>query len=413
MTRFADIGAAVIGTGFIGTVHVEALRRIGVDVRGVLGSTPARGRTRADALGVRLAYPTLADLLADDSVDAVHVTSPNDVHVEQALAILAAGKHVVCEKPLAMTAAESAGLVARADGSGLVNAVNFNIRFYPLHQHMREVLAAGGLGEVRFVTGHYFQDWLFHDTDWNWRLEPDKGGALRAVGDIGSHWLDLMAFVTGQPIVAVMADLATFVTARREPTGPVETFSTERSAETIARDMGTEDVAAILLRFANGARGTLAVSQISAGRKNSLQWEIDGSAGSAAWDSETPDHLWLGHRDRPNEILLRNPALMGEAGRAAAALPGGHVEGFGDTFAALFRAIYGDVVAGGPSADPPYATFAQGHDEMLVNDAIAASASERRWVDVDRLSSSATPAGLSSPVGGRGDRRAAAAEGSR
>jgi predicted dehydrogenase len=364
-------------------------------------------------LNVPRAYASLDEILADPAVDVVHVTSPNHLHVPQASAILDAGKHVVCEKPLAMTAAESAGLVARADGSGLVNAVNFNIRFYPLHQHMREVLAAGGLGEVRFVTGHYFQDWLFHDTDWNWRLEPDKGGALRAVGDIGSHWLDLMAFVTGQPIVAVMADLATFVTARREPTGPVETFSTERSAETIARDMGTEDVAAILLRFANGARGTLAVSQISAGRKNSLKWEIDGSAGSAAWDSETPDHLWLGHRDRPNEILLRNPALMGEAGRAAAALPGGHVEGFGDTFAALFRAIYADVVAGGPSADPPYATFAQGHDEMLVNDAIAASASERRWVDVDRRSSSATPAGLSSPVGGRGDGRAAAAEGSR
>jgi len=413
MTRFADIGAAVIGTGFIGTVHVEELRRIGVDVRGVLGSTPARGAARAAALNVPRAYASLDEILADPAVDVVHVTSPNHLHVPQASAILDAGKHVVCEKPLAMTAAESAGLVARADGSGLVNAVNFNIRFYPLHQHMREVLAAGGLGEVRFVTGHYFQDWLFHDTDWNWRLEPDKGGALRAVGDIGSHWLDLMAFVTGQPIVAVMADLATFVTARREPTGPVETFSTERSAETIARDMGTEDVAAILLRFANGARGTLAVSQISAGRKNSLKWEIDGSAGSAAWDSETPDHLWLGHRDRPNEILLRNPALMGEAGRAAAALPGGHVEGFGDTFAALFRAIYGDVAAGGPSADPPYATFAQGHDEMLVNDAIAASASERRWVDVDRLSSSATPAGLSSPVGGRGDGRAAAAEGSR
>jgi len=413
MTRFADIGAAVIGTGFIGTVHVEELRRIGVDVRGVLGSTPARGAARAAALNVPRAYASLDEILADPAVDVVHVTSPNHLHVPQASAILDAGKHVVCEKPLAMTAAESAGLVTRADGSGLVNAVNFNIRFYPLHQHMREVLAAGGLGEVRFVTGHYFQDWLFHDTDWNWRLEPDKGGALRAVGDIGSHWLDLMAFVTGQPIVAVMADLATFVTARREPTGPVETFSTERSAKTIARDMGTEDVAAILLRFANGARGTLAVSQISAGRKNSLKWEIDGSAGSAAWDSETPDHLWLGHRDRPNEILLRNPALMGEAGRAAAALPGGHVEGFGDTFAALFRAIYADVAAGGPTADPPYATFAQGHDEMLVNDAIAASASERRWVDVDRLSSSATPAGLSSPVGGRGDGRAAAAEGSR
>jgi predicted dehydrogenase len=390
VSTLADVGAAVIGTGFIGTVHVEALRRIGVDVRGVLGSTPERGAARATALNVGRAYASLDEILADPTVDVVHVTSPNHLHVPQASTILGAGKHVVCEKPLAMTAVESAGLVEQAGSSGLVNAVNFNIRFYPLHQHMREVVADGGLGEVRFVTGHYFQDWLFHDTDWNWRLEPDKGGALRAVGDIGSHWLDLMAFVTGQPIVAVMADLATFVGTRREPTGPVETFSTARSADTIERAMGTEDVASLLLRFANGARGALAVSQISAGRKNSLQWEIDGSAGSAAWDSETPDHLWLGHRDRPNEILLRNPALMGAAGRAAAALPGGHVEGFGDTFGALFRAIYADVLAGGPRADPRYATFAQGHDEMLVNDAIARSAAEGRWIDVDRSAARAT-----------------------
>jgi predicted dehydrogenase len=271
-----------------------------------------------------------------------------------------------------------------------VNAVNFNIRFYPLNQHVASMVRDGGVGTVRLVTGRYFQDWLLYDTDWNWRLEPERGGAMRAVGDIGSHWLDLMAFVTGQPVVSVMADLATFVSTRREPTGPVETFSTDRSAETVERPMGTEDVATILLRFGNGARGSVAVSQISAGRKNSLQWEIDGSAGSAAWDSETPDQLWLGHRDRPNEILLRNPALMGAAGRAAAALPGGHVEGFADTFGALFRAIYADVLAGGPRADPPYATFAQGHDEMLVNDAIATSAVEGRWVDVDRSSARAT-----------------------
>ena len=384
MSRFADIGAAVIGTGFIGTVHVEQLRRIGVDVRGVLGSTPERGAARADALSVRHAYSSLDEILADPSVDVVHVTSPNHLHVPQASAILAAGKHVVCEKPLALTAAESAALVAEAASSGRVNAVNFNIRFYPLHQHMREAVAEGQLGDVRFVTGHYFQDWLLHDTDWNWRLEPDKGGALRAVGDIGSHWLDLMAFVTCQPIVSVMADLATFVTARQEPTGPVETFSTERSAHTVTRPMGTEDTATLLLRFANGARGSVAVSQISAGRKNSLQWEIDGSDGAAWWDSETPDHLWLGHRDRPNELLLRNPALMGKAGRVAAALPGGHVEGFGDTFGALFRAIYADVLVGRPNPDPPYADFAAGHDEMLVNDAIAESARVGRWVDVDR-----------------------------
>ena len=404
MSRFADIGAAVIGTGFIGTVHVEQLRRIGVDVRGVLGSTPDRGAARAEALSVGHAYGSLDDILADPSVHVVHVTSPNNLHVPQARAILAAGKHVVCEKPLAMTAAESAGLVADAAASGLVNAVNFNIRFYPLHQHVREVIASGELGDVRLVTGRYFQDWLLHDTDWNWRLEPDKGGALRAIGDIGSHWLDLTSFLTGQPIVSVMADLSTFITTRREPTGPVETFSTERSAETVDRSMGTEDAGMVLLRFANGARGSMAVSQISPGRKNSLQWEIDGSDAAAAWDSETPEQLWLGHRDRPNEILLRNPALMGAAGRAAAALPGGHVEGFGDTFGALFRAIYADVLTGRPNPDPPYATFAAGHDEMLVNDAIALSAQEGRWVDVDRTISTASPAGFSSPAGERGDR---------
>jgi predicted dehydrogenase len=402
MASFADIGAAVIGTGFIGTVHVEALRRIGVDVRGVLGSSPERGAERATALSVRHAYGSLDDILADDSVDVVHVTSPNHLHVPQAAAILAAGKHVVCEKPLAMTSAESAPLVAQAEASGLVNAVNFNIRFYPLHQHVRERIAAGDLGEIRFVTGRYFQDWLLLDTDWNWRLEPDKGGSLRAIGDIGSHWIDLTSFMTGLRVESVMADLATFIGTRRQPTGPVETFSTERAGKTVARQMGTEDVASVLLRWSNGARGAFSVSQVSPGRKNSIQWEIDGSDGAAAWDGENPDALWLGHRDRPNEILLRNPALMGPAGQAAAALPGGHVEGFGDTFGALFRAIYADVVAGRPSPNPPYATFAQGHDEMLVNDAIARSAGEGRWVDVDRTTSSAAPAGSSSPAGSRG-----------
>ena len=390
MTGLSSIGAAVIGTGFIGTVHVEALRRIGVQVRGVLGSSPERGAERAAALGVARAYDSLDDLLADDSVAVVHVTSPNHLHVPQASAILAAGKHIVCEKPLAMTASQSEDLVRQAAEAGVVNAVNFNIRFYPLHQHVREAIARGDFGEIRFVTGHYFQDWLLLESDWNWRLEPDKGGALRAVGDIGSHWLDLVTFLTGQPIVSVMADMATFIPVRRQPQGPVETFSTERSADTIEREMVTEDVASILLRFANGARGAVSVSQVSAGRKNSLQWEIDGSDAAAAWDSETPDHLWLGHRDRPNEILMRNPALMTDAGRAAAALPGGHVEGFGDTFGALFRAIYADVAAGRRAERPPYATFADGHDEMLVGDAIAESARGGSWVDVDRTPTRAT-----------------------
>jgi predicted dehydrogenase len=204
-----------------------------------------------------------------------------------------------------------------------------------------------------------------------------------------------MTFVTGQRIVAVMADLATFIPLRREPTGPVETFSTERTKETVEREIATEDAATILLRFANGARGAVSISQISPGRKNSLQWEVDGSGGAIAWDSEQPDQIWLGHRERPNEILLKNPALMGPLGAGAAALPAGHVEGFGDTFAALFRAIYADVATGAPAARPIYPTFADGHDEMLVGDAIAASARSGRWVDVIRTSEPATAAAAS------------------
>ncbi len=392
MSTIADIGAAVIGTGFIGTVHVEALRRIGVTVHGVLGSTPDRGNVRAQALGVPLAYRSLEALLDDDRVRVVHVTSPNDLHVAQARQLLEAGRHVVCEKPLAMTASESGDLVALAARTGLVNATNFNIRYYPLNQHAHDAVAAGEIGEVRLVTGRYFQDWLLLETDWNWRLQPDRGGALRAVGDIGSHWLDLMTFVTGQRIVAVMADLATFIETRREPTGPVETFATDVSTDTVERAIATEDTATILLRFENGARGAVSISQISPGRKNSLQYEIDGSQAALAWDSEQPDQLWIGHRERANEILLKNPALMGPSGRAATVLPAGHVEGFFDTFAAHFRAVYADVVAGASSSRPGYPTFADGHDEMLVGDAIARSAREGRWVDVDRNSTIASPA---------------------
>ena len=383
MSAFGDIRAAVIGTGFIGTVHLQALRRLGVEIAGVLGSTPERGAERGAALGAR-AYGSLDELAADDAVDVVHVTSPNHLHFAHVKALLAAGKHVVCEKPLAMSSAESAEMVRLAEASGKVCAVCYNIRFYPLNQHSHAMVKAGDLGDVRFITGHYHQDWLAKAADWNWRLESELGGALRSVGDIGTHWVDLTSFVTGLKPKAVFADLATFLPERQKPKGAVETFSSGRGeTETVAID--TDDAAMILIRYESGARGVMSTSQVNFGRKNSLQWDVAGSSGSAAWDSETPDHLFLGRRDGPNEVLMRDFTLMNEAGVAASSLPPGHVEGFADSFFNFFRAVYGDIAKGRRDEGSTWATFADGHDEMLFCDAVLRSAREERWVTLDEI----------------------------
>jgi len=383
MGPVTEIGAAVVGTGFIGAVHVEALRRLGVQVHGVIGSTHARAAERAAALGLPPAYESFEAMLADPRVDVVHITSPNHLHYPQAAAALAAGKHVVCEKPLALTSVETGELVRLAQSSGLVHAVNFNIRFYPINRHLQQLVREGGLGDVRLVSGHYLQDWLLLDTDWNWRLEPEFGGNLRAVADIGSHWIDLTSHVSGQRIVSVMADLKTFIPVRRQPTGPVETFATEHSGATTARRITTEDCATILLRYESGGLGNLTISQISAGHRNSLEFEIDGSSAAAAWHSERPDELWIGHRGRPNELLPRDPTLLNEEGRASASLPGGHNEGFADTFKALYRSVY-RAIAGEARAEPDYPTFADGHESMLVCEAVARSAELGAWAPVDR-----------------------------
>ena len=383
-----ELGAAVVGTGFIGAVHVEALRRLGVQVHGVVGSSRERAAQRSAEAGLPPAYESFDAMLADPRVDVVHITSPNHLHHEQARAVLAASKHVVCEKPLAMTSAESADLLQAAERSGRVHAVNFNLRFYPISQHVHQLIEEGGLGQVRLVSGRYHQDWLLLDTDWNWRLEPHLGGELRAVSDIGSHWMDLTTFLTGKRITSVMADLTTFIKTRKQPAGPVETFATGPSANAVPRDIHTEDAATILLRYEDGVRGALTVSQVSAGRKNSLVYEIDGSSSAAAWNAERPDELWIGHRGRPNELLLRDPAILNAAGRRATGLPGGHAEGYGDTFKALYAAVYRAVAAGRPGDD--YPTFADGHDEMLVCEAVAKSSREQRWVEVGRSSKVAT-----------------------
>ena len=372
MRDIREIKAAVVGTGFIGVVHVEALRRLGVEVTGVVGSSPERAAAKARAAGLPDPYPSFEAMLADERVDVVHLTTPNHLHAEQVRATLAAGKHVVCEKPLGMDSAETAELLRLATDSGLVHAVNFNIRFYPQCLEARARIRAGDIGAVRLISGGYLQDWLLHDSDWNWRLDPALGGTLRAVGDIGSHWLDLVMFVTGRRVEAVMADLTTFVPVRRRPAGPVETFGGAAAGETVDTPMDTEDAAAILLRLSGGARAVLTVSQVSAGRKNSLRFQIDGAESALAWDSEAPEELWIGHRDRPNELLLRRDGDY----------PPGHAQGFPDTFKALYRNVYAAVAAGGPPEQPDYPTFVDGHEEALIGDAIARSHAEQRWVDV-------------------------------
>lgn len=368
MTRsLQEIRAGVVGTGFIGAVHVDALRRLGVAVAGVVGSSPER----AEAKRLGPVVESYEALLADDRIDVVHLTTPNSLHYEQVLAALAAGKHVVCEKPLALTSVQSAELLERAERSGLVHCTNFNIRFYPQVQEARA--RAGGLGEIFSVHGGYLQDWLLRPTDWNWRLEPEKGGALRAVTDIGSHWLDLVQFVTGLEVSEVFADLATAIPVRRRPRGEVETFAAAEDVEREDAPMATEDLAHILVRFRGGARGSCVVSQVAAGRKNAIHFEVDGSESALAWNGESPEELWLGRRDEPNGLLLRGPGGVSQ-------LPAGHAEGFADTFRELYRAVYRAVAAGEPGDD--YPTFRAGHVENVLAEAVAQSNCEHRWVEV-------------------------------
>ena len=391
-------GAAVVGTGFIGPVHVEALRRLGHDVVGILGSTPAKGRAAAERLNLRRAYESYEELLADPQVRVVHIASPNRYHFDQAKQAIAAGKHVVCEKPLAMTSAETAALAKLADRSAVVAAVNYNVRFYPLCLHAREVVHGGALGPVYHVTGSYLQDWLLYDTDFNWRVLAAEGGPLRAVADIGTHWLDLVTFITGLEVEAVCADLRTVHPVRLSPHRTAETFRTapkaRRQRGVRPADAGderkpvpidTEDYGSVLLRFRGGAAGALTVSQVTAGRKNCIRFDIAAQSGSLSWDSEDPNTLWIGHRHRPNERLTRDPALLAAAARPFADSPGGHAEGFPDTFKQLFRAVYAAIENSETGADllpVPYPTFADGHRDVLLCEKILQSHRERRWIEV-------------------------------
>ncbi len=366
----------------------------------------------AGRLGIGHVYRDLDELLNDERAEVVHIASPNACHFEQARRVLESGRHVICEKPLATSSEETAELRALADSRpAQAAAVNYNVRYYPLCHEIRDRIASGVLGRVLSVTGSYVQDWLLYPEDFNWRVEPDGWTNLRAVADIGTHWMDLAQFLIGMPIRAVNADLATFHPRRFQPVGPTDTFSGATASSgprpTQAVEVRTDDHGAVLLRFDAGVRGAFHVSQVTAGRKNRLTIEIAATEGAVAWDSESPNQLWIGSRRGPNQLLERDPALLSPAAAAISHYPGGHAEGFPDTFKQLYVDVYSWIVEGrNAGRKPTFPTFADGHWEVGLCEAIARSAAEMRWVsmsDVILHTQDTPPPGASIARSGTGD----------
>ena len=380
----AKIKVGVVGTGFIGPAHIEALRRLpNIEVAALCESTIESATVKASKLGIERAC-AFEELLAMEDIASVHICTPNLLHHPQAKAALSAGKHVVCEKPLAKDLHDAEELVALATTTGLVNAVHFNLRYYPLVRQMKTMREKGDLGEIYSVIGSYLQDWLFFDTDYNWRLEPEKSGNSRAIADIGSHLMDIIEYVTGLKTTEVLADFNIIHKTRKKPLKAVATYSGKMLQPEDYADVPitTEDHANVLLRFDNGNRGSITVSQVSAGRKNQLRLEISGSKKTFAWNSEAPNTVWIGNRNSYNEVLMRDPSLAYPEASSIMTFPGGHNEGFPDTSKHLFKEVYQAVAAGKQPESPSFPTFADGHRELLICERILESNKKQGWVKV-------------------------------
>ncbi len=382
------IGMGIVGAGFVGPHHIDAVRRLGyVDVVAVAGSSQASADKKAEALGARRGYGSYEALLNDPDVQVVHNATPNYLHYPVNAAAIAKGKHVISDKPLAMTAAEAKKLLDQATKAGIVHAVTFNYRGNPLVQQGRLAIARGDIGKPHFLVGQYLQDWLLKETDYSWRLEPDKGGASSALGDIGSHWCDLAQHMSGLRITHVLGDITTVLPTRKKPAGSREAFAAVDSTQKLEEvAIKVEDLASVLLRFDNGAKGSFSVGQVCAGHKNDLELEICGSKSSMKWRQEHQNELLLGYRDKPNEILQKDPSLLAEAARGYAHLPGGHQESWADAFANVMRDIYGFIAEGKKPTDahpPAFATFEDGYRANCIVEAILASAAKgSAWTKV-------------------------------
>jgi predicted dehydrogenase len=377
------IRTAIIGTGFMGRVHLEALRRLEfVEAVAIAG----RNIEAARRLGTGFSIPTITadyhEVLRNAESDAVHICTPNAQHFSMAKDALEAGKHVICEKPLATSVEEGEELVSLAAGRGLRNCVCHNLRYYPMVQQMRRMREAGDLGEVLVVQGTYSQDWLLYDTDWNWRVDAKAGGPSRCMADIGSHWFDMAEHVTGLRVTSLCADLQTFHPTRKRPKHSVETFANKllRAEDYVETVVDTEDFGAVIFRMGGRARGSVTASQVSAGRKNRFSIEVYGTRSSVAWDQERPDELWVGHRDTANQIFVKDPSLLKHEARSYADLPGGHSEGYDDTFKQVFRRFYASIGESGQAAE--YPQFVDGLRQLTILNAALQSNRTRSWIDV-------------------------------
>ena len=382
------IQVGIIGTGFIGPAHIEALRRPGnVSVVALCDSSLEKAQEKARALNVPHAYGSVEALLAHPGLQVVHNCTPNHLHTDINRQVLRAGLSVFSEKPLCMTPDEARELAALAEQAGVVHGVSFVYRQFAMVQQAASMVRAGSVGRQFSVQGSYLQDWMLLETDYNWRVDPALGGSSRAVADIGSHWCDTVQFVTGKRIVEVMADLATVWPTRKASVEGGSTFTqplTER--QWVDKPVSTEDRGAVLVRFDDGSKGCFSVSQVSAGRKNQLTFEINGSHCSLAWDQEVPQQLWIGHRQQANQILTDDPGLMNADVAGSAHFPGGHIEGWPDAFKNMMQQFYLAVQAGKMPAPEVrrFASFADGADVMYIIDAIVKSHQHQRWVSVIR-----------------------------
>ncbi len=381
------IKTAIVGTGFMGKVHAENVRRLGnVEIAAVVGSRPETAQKFADSACIPIATSNIEDVLNNSDIRAVHICTPNVDHFPMSRAAIDAGKAVLCEKPLTMNVEQARLLVEAANAKHAVNCVQHNLRYYPVVQQIRQMIAAGDLGDILIVQGTYSQDWLLYETDWNWRLDSKENGKLRVMGDIGSHWMDMIQHLTGLPISAVCADLATFHKTRKRPRGSVETFSGKRSTLTDydTFPVDTEDFGIVMLRLGERARGAFTVSQMSAGCKNRFAFEIFGTKAGVAWNQEQPDSLWIGHRNEPNQLIIKDGSLLYPAAAAFADLPGGHSEGYDDSHKQVFKRFYARVE--NPSAPIDYPTFEDGLRGMILLEKVAESAAKQTWVQLKAAS---------------------------